>query len=67
LPRTIIKSYPEEKWAWPWARELPKRGSTSIFTQWLKLGTSNLVHGFGLPRSTIKPHPEVKWVGVALG
>jgi len=21
LPRAIIKSHPEEKWAWPWARE----------------------------------------------
>ena len=24
LPRPIIKSHPEEKWAWPWARELFK-------------------------------------------
>jgi len=36
-------------------------GSASIFAQWLKLGTSNLVHSLGLPRSTIKPHPEEKW------
>ena len=33
----------------------------SIFTQWLKLGTSNLVHSLRLPRRTIKPHPEEKW------
>jgi len=37
-------------------------GSTSIFTQSLKLGTPNLVHSLGLPRPTIKPHPEEKWV-----
>jgi len=24
LPRTIIKSHAEEKWAWPWAREAPQ-------------------------------------------
>ena len=24
LPRLITKSHAEEKWAWPWARELPK-------------------------------------------
>ena len=36
-------------------------GFTSIFIQWLKLGTSNLVHNLGLPWPTIKPHPEEKW------
>jgi len=42
--------------------ELPKFcGSTSIFTQWLKLGTSNLVYSLGLPKPTINPHPEKKW------
>ena len=42
--------------------ELPNIcGFPSVFTQWLKLGTSNLVHTLGLPRSTIKPHPEEKW------
>jgi len=42
--------------------ELPKfYGSTSIFTQWLKLGTSILVHSLGLPRPTIIPHSEEKW------
>ena len=24
LPRPIIKSQTEEKWAWPWAREAPQ-------------------------------------------
>jgi len=24
LPRPIIKSYPEEKWGWPWARGAPQ-------------------------------------------
>jgi len=24
LARPIIKSHPEEKWAWPWAKEGPK-------------------------------------------
>jgi len=32
-------------------------GSTLIFTQWLKLGTSNLVHSLGMPRPTMKPQP----------
>jgi len=36
-------------------------GFSSIFTQWLKLATSNLVHNSGLPRPTIKPHPVEKW------
>jgi len=41
---------------------LPKIwGFSSIFTQWLKLATSNLVHNLGLPRPTIKPHPQEKW------
>ena len=35
-------------------------GFPSIFTQWLKLATSNLVHILGLPRATEKPHPEEK-------
>jgi len=51
-----------KRWAWPWARGSPKFcGSTSIFRQWLKLGTSNLVYSLSLPRPTIKPHPEEKW------
>jgi len=33
----------------------------AIFLQRLVLGTSNLVHNFGLPKPTIKPHPEEKW------
>jgi len=31
------------------------------FTQWLKLGTSNLVQSLGLPTPSINPHPEKKW------
>jgi len=46
----------------PGLGKLPKIGGfPSIFTQWLKLATSNLVHSVGLPRPTIKPHPEKKW------
>ena len=46
----------------PGLRELPKFcGSTSIFTGWLKLEISNLVHSLDLPRPTIKLHPEEKW------
>jgi len=42
--------------------ELPKLcGSTSIFIQWLKLGTSNLIHSLSLPRPTIKLHPQKMW------
>jgi len=40
-------------------------GFPSIFTQWLKLATSTLVHGLGLPRPMIRSHPEEK-VAVAL-
>ena len=36
-------------------------GFVLIFTRWLKLATSNLVHNLGLPRASIKPHPEEKW------
>jgi len=33
-------------------------GSSIIFLQRLGLATSNLVHNLGLPKPTIKPHPE---------
>jgi len=49
LPRPIIKSHTEERVGnghGPGLGELPKIwGSPSILTQWLKLATSNLVHG----------------------
>jgi len=46
----------------PRLAELPKIwGFPSIFTQWLKLATSNMVHSLGLPRPTIKPQIEKKW------
>jgi len=39
-------------------------GSPSIFTQWLKLVTSNSVHSLGLPRPIINSHLEEKiWSG----
>jgi len=42
--------------------ELPKMWEFfSIFTQWLKLATSNLVHSLSFPSPTIIPHPEEKW------
>jgi len=53
-------------WAWPWARGAPRMSSSSIFTQWLKLETSNLVHSLDLPRPIIKSHPYEE-VGMALG
>ena len=43
-------------------QELPKiLGFPIIFLQRLGLGMSNLVHNLGLPKTTIKPHPEEKW------
>ena len=46
----------------PGLGKLPKIwGSPSIFTQWLKLRSSNLVYSLGLPSPTIKPHSEDKW------
>jgi len=42
-------------------------GFPSIFTQRLKLWTSNLVHSLGLPTPTIKPHPEGSERGLGLG
>jgi len=43
----------------PGLGKLPKIwGSPSIFTRWLKLATSNLVHSLGLPRPITKSHPE---------
>jgi len=45
---------------WFWARGAPQNlGSPSIFTQWLKLATSVLVHSLGLPRP-IKNHTHRK-------
>jgi len=63
LPRPIIKSHPEERVgvAVGYGRYPTFAGSPSIFTQWLKLETSNLVNSLGLPRITMKPHPEEKW------
>ena len=46
----------------PGLGELPKIwGSPSVFTQWLKLAISNLVHSLGLSRPIIKSHPEENW------
>jgi len=40
---------------------LPKFGASPLmFTQWLKLATSNVVHSFGLPRPIINSHIEEK-------
>jgi len=39
----------------------------SIFTRWLKLATSNLVHNLGLPRASIKPHQKKSGRSLALG
>ena len=56
------KITPRGKVGWPWARGLPKMlGFLIIFLQRLGLGTSNFIHDLGLPRPTIKPHPEEKW------
>ena len=48
--------------------ELPKMlGFPIIFLQQMGLGTSNLVHNLGLPRPTIKPHPEKSGRNLGLG
>jgi len=50
----------------PGLGELPKIwGSPSIFTQWLKLATLNLVHIVDLLRTIIKSHAEER-VGMVL-
>jgi len=47
----------------PGLQELSKIwGFPSIFTQWLKLATSNLAYSLDLPRPVIKSHPYKKWV-----
>jgi len=51
----------EEKWVWPGLGKLAEIwGFHLIFTQWLKLATSNLVHSLGSPRHIIKSHAEEK-------
>ena len=58
LPRPIIKTHTEKSGRGSGLAELPKIwGFPSIFTQWLKLATSHLVHGLSLPRPIIKSHP----------
>ena len=48
--------------------ELPNFcGFTSIFTQWLKLGTSNLVENLSLPRPATKPYQEKSGRGLGSG
>ena len=54
LARSVIKSHATE-------RALKIWGFPSIFTQWLKLATSNFVHILSLPKPSIKPQPEEKW------
>jgi len=33
LPRPIIKSHPEEKWGWPWARGAPQNFGVPLLQQ----------------------------------
>jgi len=62
----IIKSLPEEKWAWPWARDLAKI-SEFPFNISATAEASDFKFGvqLGLPRPIIVLHSEEKF-GVAL-
>jgi len=67
LPRPIIKSHPQEKVGWPWARGAPQNfGVTYNISARLGLTTSNLASCWGLPRPIIKSHAEER-VNIGLG
>jgi len=44
LPRPIIKSYPEKKVGWPWARELPEIGGF-LYNIYTMAGASDFKYG----------------------
>jgi len=54
LPSTIIKLHAEEKGRGPRLSSPNVGGYPSLFTYWLKLATSHLIHSLGLPRPIIK-------------
>jgi len=58
-----LKSHPEEKWARPWARGIPKKYLGFPFNICATAEASNFKFGMqlGFARPTIKPHPEEKW------
>jgi len=62
LRRFIINSHAEKKGHCTGLGELPQilRFHFNIYAM-AAAETSNLVHSLGLPRPTIKPHPEEKW------
>jgi len=67
LPRLIIKSRPDEKWAWPWASGAPK-------ILWLSFNICAMAEAsnfkFGMSQRFAKAHHKITPkgnVGVALG
>jgi len=59
FPRPIIKSHAEEKWAWPWSRELPKFLKFPFdISATAEASDLNSVCNLGLPNPIIKLHPE---------
>jgi len=66
LPRPIIKSHPDEKWAWPWAREAPQNWG---FPFNISATTEGSDFKIGRPVGFVKAHhkiPTQKKEGVAL-
>ena len=66
LPRPIIKSYAEEKWAWPWLMAAPKIVGFPFNISATALATDLK---FGVQLGFVKGHHKIKprgTVGVAL-
>ena len=62
LPRPIIKSHAEEKWAWPWARELPKIRRFSIdISATAEASDFKIGVQFGFAKDHHIIHLEKKW------
>jgi len=63
--RPIIKSHPEKKWAWPWAKDLPKflRFPFNIYAIYegrdFKFGTQ-----LKFAKAHHKTTPRKKWAGL---
>ena len=57
LPRPIIKSHAEEKWAWPWTRVAPQ--NFGVFLQYISATAEASEFKFGMPLGLTKGHHKI--------
>jgi len=61
LPRPIIKSHAEEKWAWPWARESPQNFGVAFNISATAKASD---FKFGVPLGFAKAHHKITFRGI---